>query len=296
MNTKTVSLIALGTLLFRCGALYGSEQASEHEVIRLKVHSYGVERSTVDMGQAAYALRGISIEAQKCHWQLGITQQAYDWTQPGEFGVDTQGRDPWETLTRLNVGFNHPFVMSDQWSGEVMAGVSGEFEDEMDDSFAGYLGGYGVYRLRPRIHLMVGVFYSHHAEVETDFDLVPLLGVAWNPEATRGFSATLGVPMTQASWIFDDRHRLLLELNTLQGGVTRLADDSPLRAGGYLERMHASLVLRYETRLTEATSLSTGISHSLDRDITLYDSDGEKVFSSDVKGGTGIELSLSTRF
>jgi len=294
MKTQQPLLIVLGLLLFHCGPLLASE--SEGGDLSLKVHSYGVECSTVDMGDAAYSLRGVSVEAQKCHWQLGVMHQAYDWRNPDRFGVDTQGRDPWGSITRLTFGFSHAGVLSEQWSGQILAGVSGEFEDELDDSLAVYAGGYGVYRWSPRLHAILGIFYSHHAEVETDFDVVPVIGLAWNPEAATGFSARLGLPVTQAQWTFDPQHRLLLDLNTLQGGVTRLADDNPLRPGGYIERVHASLVLRYETQFTESFLLSTGVGYSLEREITLYDSDGSEAFSSDVERGTSIEITLCKTF
>jgi hypothetical protein len=270
--------------------------ASEPGPFQVEVKGYGLDRSTVGEGSAAYSLSGIGVEVKRCHWQLGLSRQFFDWSDPAGFVEDTGGKDPWESFTRLQFGFSHSSVISERWMGEVMAGVSSEFEEEMDDSFAAYLGGYGIYQATPRLLLMIGMFYSRHQEIETDFDFVPIVGMAWNPETTHGFSARLGLPVTRARWHFNETTRLVLDLNTLEGGVARLADDSPVRPGGYAERVSASLALRFETRIGDGWDLSAGIGHSLQREIKLYDADGGNEHKEDIEEGMGIEISLSKTF
>lgn len=108
----------------------------------------------------------------------------------------------------------------------VCGGVMG-FEEEVSDSFAGYVGGYATYRVNERLWLTGGFFYSRHQEIAPDFGFVPIIGVLLNLGATHGFSARLGLPETRATWHFNERTRLVLDLKTIEGGVTRLADRDP---------------------------------------------------------------------
>lgn len=288
--------LLLSSALCLTGFVFSAEPDSEPGDAQLQLRVFGVERSSVKSGDASYSVRGARMDLQRCHWKLGVTREAFDWSNPRNFGMDTQGQDPWGSLTSLDLGFTHHVGISERWSGEVLGRASVNFEEETDQSHAFYAGGYGVYQATARLHVLVGFYASEHAEVETDFDLVPLLGVAWNTGAATGFSGRLGIPVTEACWGLTDRSRLVLDLNTLQGGVTRLADDNPLRPGGYLERVHASLGLRIETRIGNTSRISAGIGHSLHREITLYDADGGNARSVDVERGLGIELSFSTSF
>lgn len=296
MNNNQILIVAFWLALCFGGRLLATDTESEPGEARLSVKSFGLESSKIGDGRAAYSLTGVGVELERCHWQLGVARQWFDWRHPTDFVEDTGGSDPWESFTRLQFGFAHSGVLSERWTGEVLAGITCEFEEELDDSFAAYLGGYGVYQVNPHLLLMIGMFYSRHQEIQTDFDFVPILGMAWNPGATQGFSARLGLPVTRATWHFNENTRVVLDLNTLEGGVARLADDSPLRPGGYVERVSASLALRLETRIGDDLDLSAGIGHSLHRELKLYDSDGGNERSVDIERGMGFEISLSKSF
>lgn len=252
--------------------------------------------SDVKSGGASYATSQAAVELSLCHWELALSRQYFSWKNAAEFVEDTGGDDPWEYFNQVRIGFAHPFIHSERWSSEWFAGGVMGFEEEVSESFAGYVGGYATYRIHPRLLLMGGFFYSQHQEISTDFDFVPILGVVWNPEATHGFSFRLGLPETRATWHFNERTRLVLDLKTLEGGVTRLADNSPVREGGYVELVSASLVLRLETRIGEDWALSAGIGHSIHREMKLYDADGGNRRTLDVERAPGVELSLTRTF
>jgi|GEM_PF-2459751 len=298
MNNNHILLVALWLALCISGRLLANEPKTELESgeARLSVKSFGLEDSTVGDGNASYALAGFGAELEYGSWQFGVAQQRFDWRNTDDFIEDTDGRDPWESFTRLHLGFSHSSEFTERWSGEVMTGITGEFEEEIDHSFSAYLAGYGVYQMNESLFLMVGAFYSQHQEIQTAFDFIPILGLAWNPEATEGLSIQLGVPVTRASWHFNENTRLMLELNSLEGGVARLADDSPVRPGGYAERVSNSVYLRFETQIGNGLELSAGIGHSVEREIKLYDSDGGNSRSEDIEQGMGIEISLSKSF
>jgi len=296
MTNIQILIIAFWLALCFGGRLLASENVSDPRETRLSVKSFGVESSKVGDGSAAYSLAGVWLELERCHWQLGVGRQWFDWENSADFVEDTGGETPWDNFTRLQVGFAQTHRLSDRWSGEILAGITCEFEEELDDSFAAYLGGYGLYQVNSRLMWMIGMFYSRHQEIKTDFDFVPIVGMAWNPGVNQGFSAQLGLPVTRATWHFTSKTRMVLDFTTIEGGVARLADDSSVRPGGYAERISASLALRLETRIGDDVEFSAGIGHSLHRELKLYDSDGGNERSHDIEKGMGIEISISKVF
>lgn len=286
--------LSLSGALFAEEGEFASEEVTPSPSLTARVFALG--DSDLESGGASYATSQAALELSYWHWELALSRQYFSWKNPGEFVEDTGGDDPWEYFNQVRLGFSHPFVHSDRWSSQWFAGGVMGFEEEVSDSFAGYIGGYATYRINERLWLTGGFFYSRHQEITTDFDFVPIIGVLWNPGATHGFSARLGLPETRATWHFNGRTRLVLDLKTIEGGVTRLADDSPVREGGYVEMVSASLVLRLETQIGEDWKISAGVGHSIHREMKLYDADGGNRRTIDVERAPGVELAIGRSF
>lgn len=300
MRTRITATLAMGLTLKLATSLQAADTCSHEEEI-IPPSSWGIRAfalgdSTLKGEQASYAISSVSLELAHRHWTLGLERQYFDWNHGDAFSEQSDGRDPWEFLNRLQLGFSHQHIHSSRWSSQVLAGAIMGFEDEITDSVSGYLGGYGACQISPNMVLLFGLYYSRHPDVETDFDCVPILGLLLNPSQTQGWSAQLGLPTTKTSWHFDERTRLVLELNTLEGGVTRLADDSPVSERGYLELANAALTLRLETRLGENLDVSAGIGHSIDRKLKIYDADGNHQRTVDIERGPSIEIAIRKPF
>jgi hypothetical protein len=296
MTSSFLSPAAFGLLVLFPVALSAAGGPEPVPGLSISTRAFGVADADLDPSDASYAVSGSTVEVGWAHWQAGVTRQFYQWDNPGAFPGLTGPDDPWEFLTRIQLGFQHTHTLTDRWSVDTLAGVLSDFEEELDDSWAAYLGGYGTYRAGEDWLWFVGLLYSHHAEVASDFEWVPVLGLAWRPGATEGLSFRLGLPATRARWHFSPRTRLVLDLNTLEGGVYRLADDSPLLPGGYVEMVNASLSLSLEHRLTNTLELSAGIGHSLHRELKLYDPDGKETDQIDVDPAPSLHLALRASF
>ena len=282
------------------GMLLAQESGTFHEEIippsSVTARFFALGESDLETGGSSYATSQAGLEASLWHWQIAVSRQYFSWENADEFIEDTGGEDPWEYLNQVRLGFSHAFVHSDRWSSQWFAGGIMGFEKEVSDSFAGYLGGYATYQINDRLMLLGGFFYSKHQKVSTDFDFIPVVGILWNPGAVRGFSASLGLPETRAIWHFSEATRLGVELKTIEGGVTRLADDNPVREGGYVELISASVVVRLETRIGQNWELSVGVGHSVHREMKLYDADGGNERTVDVERAPGFEFSVSRSF
>jgi len=300
MNTRAQMKTALGIALCLVGSLSAAAASSESgEHIPPSAWSsriFALADAELDDGDASYAISSVAFTAQHRHWSLGVERQHFAWRNGEDFPSVVNGQEPWEFLNRIQLGYAHKHVHSDRWTSEIMVGGVAGFEDEMRNSFSGYAGGYGLYRVNPDLMCVIGFLFSKHQKVATDLDNLPIVGVLWSPTALQGFSAQLGFPKTHACWAINARNRLLLELNTLEGGVVRLADDSPVQEKGYVEFTSAALTLRLETRVGENLDLSVGVGHSVHREMKVFDTDGKRQQSIDVERGPSIEIGISKPF
>lgn len=184
---------AFGLLIhFPVGRTYAGDPETVPGV-SLSVQAYGIAEADMDGCDAAYAVSGSTLALDWAHWQFSAARHFYQWDTPASFPGMTGTGDPWEFFTRLQLGYQHSHTLSDRWSLETLAGVLSDFEEELDDSWAAYLGGYGSYRAGEDWLWFVGLLTSHHAEIDSDFEWVPVLGLAWRPAATDGLSLRLPV-------------------------------------------------------------------------------------------------------
>jgi hypothetical protein len=281
-----------------CGVLgVAAAMAQDSEpAATVKLKYTAADHAEVDDQDAAYGVQSVGFDVEGGPLDGGLSVSFFDWRDPETFVEHTGGNDPWGTLYSLRLGLHHQGVLTENLMVDVMGGVSSGFEKQADDSFAGYLGGYGILQLSPRAALLLGIFYSRHQEIATDFDLVPIIGLTWNRETTEGFSFMLGLPETRASWHFSERYRLVFDIRSIEGGVYRLADDNAARPGGYLELVSASANLWFEAGEVYGFDLAVGAGHTFHREVKLYDRDGGNECKYDVEQAPVFSLALSRSF
>ena len=262
----------------------------------LSVSVGGVADSKVANRKASYALTGVEVDACLFLFNGSYKRLQFDWNRIDDFVIDTGGRKPWGDLNEFSFGANWGGEIGEKIVYMVMGGISAGFEKQTDGAYSYYLGSLGLYRLSERWLVSGGVLWSRHQEIRTDFDVIPVLGVTWNPEATNGLSVSLGIPTTEVAWHFNDKTRLILDMSDMEGGVYRLADDNPLREKGYVEFMNSSLSLRFQTRLAKRLELELAAGMPLSREFTLYDHDGKNKETHKVEKQPGFKVALSTAF
>jgi hypothetical protein len=253
----------------------------------------GIAKSTVGDRESAYSLAAGQVSLGIGPVDGAFKALHFAWDRPEDFIVGTNGRDPWNTLYEVSLGYRHPGAISEQLSYELLLGAASGFEKQLDGSFSFSAGGYILYELAPKWTLAAGVLASHHQNVNTDFDVIPILGISWNEKATSGLSFTLGLPASDVTWHFNEKTRVILELSSFEGGVFRLADNSPVQEKGYVELLSTSCTLRLETLLWERLQVSAGISQPISREMKLYDHQGENEKKFDVEKMPGFILSMS---
>lgn len=258
----------------------------------------GTGRSGVGESESAYELRTGMIDLERGSLAASGKVLQFDWSGGRDLFGDTRGRVPWGRLYHLDLGFRRGGVLTPRLMYAALLGVTTGFEEELDRSVSGYGGAYGLYRIGPMWMVSVGAFYSRHQEVATDYDFVPILGISWNAQAAGGLSVNLGLPSTDAVWRFSDATRLTLSLeySSAECGVYRLADDNPLRPGGYVELAGSTVTLRFDTRVHGDVAIGLGVTHALDQEFKLHDPNGYNEETYDVEKQPGLVLSVSRAF
>lgn len=310
----TMTFAALTATWLACAPLHGAEgtappepaafsaRSSEQTIPahgrnhELRLYAGGVPDSTVGDGESAYALilGGVELDFGPARGAFKIMD--FSWNRPGDFVVDTRGRDPWGRLHEISLGVKREGRIRERIGYGISFGVASGFEDQWNDSFSFHGGGYGIFEIAPKWTLVAGLLYSRHQKVRTDFDFLPIAGVSWNAETTEGFSFTLGLPATDLTWHFGEGAALALEIGSLESGIHRLADDSPVREKGYVEFSGATAALRFETRIRDRVGLELGLSYDLSREIKLHDRDGKNERKYDVEKNPGFFASMSLPF
>ncbi len=258
----------------------------------------GLTRSDAGSGESAYSLSTGALEVHLGSLFVAAKVLDFDWSDGGSFVSSPDGRDPWNRFYHVDVGLRRRGALAPALIYEATAGITTEFEDELSDAQSGYIGAYGAYQINPVWTVFAGGFYSRHRKVETDFDLVPILGLSWNAEARDGLSIRVGLPATGAAWHFSKATSLALSLDigSEECGIYRLADDSEVRPKGYGAFSGAGVTLRFETPVHKDTTLGIGITRTVNREFALYDEDGGNEETVEVEEAIGFTFSLSRCF
>ena len=298
---RIIVLIATGML---CGAAYAEDGGAVRDVRESVLEgTWGiglaaVGRSTVGSGDSAYALRAAALELEigSCCGAARVLD--FDWSHRDDFVEDTGGRDPWDELYCLDLGVRRSGSLTAGLVYNLAAGITTAFEEDPDNSMSAYIGAYGAYAIGRKWMIFAGAFYSRHQEIVTDYDCVPVLGLSWNAGTADGLSVNLGLPSTDVTWHFSESTALalLVEYNTMECGIYRLADDNAARPGGYAALTGADVSLRFDTCILEGMAVSLGLTQSVNREMDLYDNDGNNEETYDVEEQVGFAVSISRSF
>lgn len=253
----------------------------------------GIGSSSVSPGTAAYAASLSSLELHHRHVQLGLKVFQFDWsgTLPGQ----TADTPPWEHLTELSLGTSRDGTLSDTLTYHWTLGALAGFERETRRSLTPLAFGYLRYSLRPGLTLLGGAFASRHPEVRSDYDTIPLLALHWQPQSLPALDLRLGLPRTQLRWALCPHNALRLELSSMEGGIYRLEDNTPLPDARYVEFSGATLGLHLDRPLGPL-DLSIGVLLPLEREFTLRDPGGRSLQTYDVERRPAFALSLTYTF
>ncbi len=264
--------------------------------ISMQITFGGIARSDVADKDAAYSLGCSALELSTGSIKGAFKLLRFSWDRPGEYVIDTNGRDPWGNLYEVSIGSNHGGMITERMSYALMLGATSAYEREIRDSFSFYGGGYGMFTINPKWTIAAGALYVKHQKVETDLEVIPVASISWNVGTDSGPSFTIGLPKTELTWRFCKTTSLTIDTSGFEGGIYRLADNSPVREKGYVEFSGTTCSLRFNTLIADRIGLNAGISQALSRKHKLFDHEGKNEIEYDVGKKPGFFFSMEVPF
>lgn len=223
---------------------------------------------------------------------LSYDLRSFDWDDAADLPLGDGVSDPWDELhsVELSAGGDEP--LEGEWGWYWLAGAGAAWEEEMDDSAFVALG-LGLTRsLGPDWALRLGALATAH---RIRWNLLPMGAVLWRPGAEQGASAVLGAPESSLAWRFDAEWAVRLALGW-EGGVWRLADDSPVERRGYVSMTGFKAGLYGEWTSEQGLFLRFGPELAFSRRVEIYDEDGERENAYGLDSALGGSLDLGWRF
>lgn len=222
---------------------------------------------------------------------IDYLNRRYDWADTSDLPFG-HGSDPWEQLHLLRLRAE----ISDQlgfgglgWFAG--AGLTAGWEEEMDDAW-GVSGTAGLTWAVGGVRLRGGVGVSAHP---IGVRAMPVAAADWGNQRDLGFSATVGIPETMLRYRTSDIFSFRLG-GRMDGGTYRLADDSPVEREGYMKTSSLTLGGYIDVTPLDDLTLTLGAEYLTRREMTVYNSDGEKKDSYDVDDAPALFLRLRYGF
>ncbi|HTL51626.1 MAG TPA: DUF6268 family outer membrane beta-barrel protein, partial [Planctomycetota bacterium] len=195
---------------------------------------------------------GFGIKEYKLTWK----RMAFDWdfnnasvfetshpgfpTPPASIG---HGRDPWQALNSLSLGWFKFSGYKPRWWVVMGLGLNANYEKEMKDCFSAFGLFQFVHQLEPDWNVSFGVILivSRPAIVP-----LPTVSVVWHKDTKSGWSVSIGFPEIQLGYHFNERFQVRTKFIEGGGDTFRLADHNPIAPKGYLELKAAKTGLEAE--------------------------------------------------
>jgi hypothetical protein len=223
---------------------------------------------------------------------LDFNQRRNDWQVSSDTGI-AAAPDPWGTLTQVSPGLQYYRTFGDRWGiWPKLTAIAG-FEDGLSSESWTYNPQLiGLYMPRAQLTLYFGAGMLYHP---VDATVYPVMGLAWNMDATRGLSGAVGFPETMLQYQVNDRLALKADFQW-DIRLYRLADDNALAPGGYLKTVDLKPAGYLQLRPTESLEITAGIRRWLGRSLTVFDRSERKLTESAVDATTSFQLSIDHQF
>lgn len=228
-------------------------------------------------------------------WQFllfDIDHREYDWREGASLGIGS-GLDPWETLTRIAPGFQYYREFSQNWGVWSKFVTIAGFEDEMSSRSWTYNPQVlGFHMLTQRITLYGGLGMLYHP---VDYQVYPVVGIAWNMESQDGLTGALGFPETMVRYGYNERIGLKIDFEW-DIRTYSLSENNNFVPEGYVNIEDLIIGLQLEYKPIKGLTLSCGFRQYFGRKLTVFDQDENELTSYDVSQSWANLLGIEYEF
>ena len=215
----------------------------------------------------------------------------YDWER-----ADTlpfyKGKIPIESMQRAKLHANLPVFINEEWFMLNVVNVNATYEKEFNNAFGAGVLSFLSYKVDEQHAIQMGAFANYHP-VKTL--ALPVLGYTYRLREKEGLSVLLGFPRAYVGYKLSPN--LLFNAGMVYSqAVIRLADDSGIEEGGYVEAkdFQSNIGLRYEWN--EQLELSGDLLYAFKRDFAIFDHQADEIESYSIEPSAGLMVKLKYRF
>jgi hypothetical protein len=230
--------------------------------------------------------------------QVGIALEADRWNFDFKNAttLDSVDGNPWRGVNDFNLTLTFSNQVTDHWSYVVGGYVRSSYADgaEFSDSISGgaLLG--ATYKFSDTLSIGAGAVV--HSVLEDDWTVLPLITIDWKISEHWAFSSKPSVGRRLIGFVYTPIEPLEI---TLGGGYEfidfRLDNKSPAPKGvGRFHRMPVGVDVKYSFSRQFSIDAYGGI--VLGQQVTLDDTNGERIRREDIDSSALVGLSLDWRF
>ena len=268
------------------------ENRGKTPVISANLSFEQVKRAEINSSGASIGYTELSAGLKWQFLLFDIDHREYEWEKSEYFGSD-EGKDPWETLTRISPGLQYYYKLNGKWGIWPKVVAIAGFEDDISAKSWTYNPQVvGFYMPTQQITLYGGVGMLYHP---VNSIVYPALGVAWNMKYREGLSGAAGFPETMLRYGFNERTALKMDF---QWDIRfySLAGDNNLAPEGFIEIEDITYSLQLEQKLFKELTLSLGVRRYAGRKLTVFDHAENELTSNDVKATWAYLLGIDCQF
>jgi hypothetical protein len=230
--------------------------------------------------------------------QVGLSLEATRWNFDFKNAttLDSVDGNPWRGVNDFNLALTFSNQVTDHWSYVVGGFVRSSYADgaEFSDSITGGALVGATYKFSD--NLSIGAGATVHSVLEDEWTILPLITVDWKICEQWALRSTPGVGRRLMGLVYTPVEPLEI---TLGGGFEyvdfRLDNKSPAPKGvGRFRRFPVGIDVKYSFSRQFSIDAYGGI--VLGQQITLDDSNGERIRREDIDSSALIGLSLDWRF
>jgi len=272
---------------------FAAEDKQREDDLKLSVQGNHIAQADLSGSKGKFSMSQVGATVSYSKFTFSYNRRFYDWDDKAKLPFGDGRDDPWGDLSTLTLMIRHDGKLNNTWRYFMMAGAFSSFEKEMSGSYGGQgMAGF-TYVLSPIWQFSFGGAMSYHP-IRTR--TIPVIGLNYNMGAKTGWSGSVGYPVTQLVYRFNPTWALEVGSLGFSRSIHRLADDSKVEREGYMEseRMLTGAGLEYSP--VPNCKIALSMRYYFNRQMTIYDKDGNNQHDYDVDNAWGGTLSLKFDF
>ena len=223
---------------------------------------------------------------------ISYTNWKFRWMDIAKLPFGDKIHTPLSQMHSVKINGNLPYFINDKWFMLTSVSVKSTFENEIQDSYSFGIFSFASYKLTNEHALTIGAFANYHP---TSTFAMPAVSYSYRAREEDGFKFILGYPRTYVGYHLSNESLLRFGMIFSQS-VIRLADDSIISKGGFVEAKDYMSNLGLSYRPSANFSFESDMIYSLKREFTLYTKEAHRIDSYSIKPSFGINFKLTYLF